>query len=157
TGSFAPRLSGAYVFGVGVIALVFSFPVYLLLDSAVSLWRTQFLSGIGSALVLAAMTGGASSSWRAGPIGRASVLIAGTAVVVWFGSFAAIHKGAAQRLVWERHRAVVAKTLSVAPSVKPNTIIVLINVLREKDPFTHHMWCDLAMRLAYPGIAVAAT
>ena len=42
---------------VGFILVVLSFPVYLLLDSARGLWRTQFLSGIGAGLVLAAVCG----------------------------------------------------------------------------------------------------
>jgi hypothetical protein len=151
------RPNGMHIFVVGIVALVFSFPAYLLLDSASSLWRTQFLSGIGTALVLASLVFAAAYAFPMHPSRRSTAFIVGTAVVVWFGAVAAIEKGAAQRLVWERQRRVMARVLTVAPSVKPNTIVVVINVPRETDPFSHHMWCDLAMRLAYPHIPVAAT
>jgi hypothetical protein len=49
------------------------------------------------------------------------------------------------------------RILQSAPSVKPNTVIVLVNVARDDDPFGHNMWLDLAVRLVYPGIPVAGT
>jgi hypothetical protein len=152
------RVRGWHLLGVGFAALVLSFPVYLLLDHASGLWRTQFLSGVGTALVFTGLVIVALSYVRSlRPVGTAVALTLAASVVVWFGSLAAIDKGAAQRRVWERHRASIARILTVAPSVKPNTIIVLINVPRSEDPFSHHMWLDLAVRLAYPGVPVAAT
>ena len=41
----------------GFVAVALSFPAYLLLNSARSLWRTQFLSGLGAALVFTALLG----------------------------------------------------------------------------------------------------
>jgi hypothetical protein len=154
----ATRERGWRLLCVGFVALALSFPVYLMLESASSLWRTQFLSGIGAALVLTGLIMVALSYGRSTrPAGTAVAFMLATGVIVWFGSVAAIDKGAAQRVVWERHRSAVARILAVAPSVKPNTIIVLVNVPRAEDPFGHHMWLDLAVRLAYPGIPVAAT
>lgn len=34
-------------------------------------------------------------------------------------------------------------------------MIVLTNVPKDDDPFSHNMWLDMALRLAYPGIPVA--
>jgi hypothetical protein len=44
--------------------------------------------------------------------------------------------------------------LRVAPSVKPDTLVVLTNVPKRADPFLHNMWLDVALRLCYPGIRV---
>ena len=49
------------------------------------------------------------------------------------------------------------KILRVAPSVAPFTLVVVTNVPKDKDPFGHNMWLDLALRLVYPGIPVAGT
>jgi hypothetical protein len=138
----------------GFILLALSFPVYLLLDSARGLWRTQFLSGIGAGLVLTALLGLASRVF-ARPAARVAVFLALASVITLFGSVSAIQKGALHRWYWERHRTAVTEILQVAPSVKPNTIIVLTNVSKDNDPFGHNMWMDLALRLAYPGIPVA--
>ncbi len=135
----------------GLSLLVLSFPVYLLLDSARGLWRTQFLSGIGAGLTLTAVAGLASRVlWR--PFLRGAVFLLFGGVVVWFGSLSAIQKGAFHRWVWERHRSAILQVLQVAPSVKPNTVVVLEDVPKNNDPFGHNMWFDMAIRLVYPGI-----
>jgi hypothetical protein len=137
----------------GLVLLVLSFPAYLLLDSARGLWRTQFLSGIGSGMVLTATIGLISHllSWR--PARVFAFFLLG-ATVTYFGSVSAIQKGAFHRWVWERHRAAILKVLKAAPSVRPNTIIVLINVPKNDDPFGDNMWFDMALRLVYPGTPV---
>ena len=141
---------------VGFISVVLSFPVYLLLDSARGLWRTQFLSGIGAGLVLAAVCGLTSQAFvlRTAKIG---LFLGFGAVIAFFGSTSAIQKCAIHRSVWERHRAAMEKILRVAPSVAPFTLVVVTNVPKDKDPFGHNMWLDLALRLVYPGIPVAGT
>ena len=142
--------------GVGLIWVVLSFPAYLLLDSARGLWRTQFLSGIGAGLVLAAVCGLTSQAFvsRTAKLG---LFLGFGAVIAFFGSTSAIQKCAIHRSVWERHRAAMEKILRVAPSVAPFTLVVVTNVPKDKDPFGHDMWLDLALRLAYPGIPVAGT
>lgn len=140
----------------GAAALVLSFPVYLLLDSARTLWRTQFLSGIGAALVLASLVAlPLSFAAFLKPMIRAVLFLCIIAVIVGFGIRSATAKGALQRVLWERQRLALARIVSVAPSVAPNTIVVLINVPVAEDPFGHDMWLDLAVRLMYPGIPVA--
>jgi hypothetical protein len=139
--------------GVGFVLLALSFPVYLLLDSARGLWRTQFLSGIGAGLVLTGLLGLASYAFvRQAAI--ALFLILG-GVIAFFGTASAIQKSAFHRWIWERHRATIREILQVAPSVKPDTIIVLTLVPKDNDPFGHNMWLDMAIRLAYPDIPVA--
>jgi hypothetical protein len=131
-----------------------SFPVYLLLDSARSLWRTQFLSGIGAGLVLAALCGLASHPFVR-RTAKITLFLAFGAVIAFFGSASAIQKCAFERWLWERHRVAIKEILQVAPSVEPYTVIVLTNVPKDNDPIGHNMWLDLALRLAYPGIPVA--
>jgi hypothetical protein len=137
----------------GFVGVILSFPVYLLLDSVRGLWRTQFLSGIGSGLVFTALLGLASYKLRS-QTAKAAILLAGGAVIVYFGCQAAIQLGAFHRGIWERHRTVLTEVLRIAPSVKPETVIVLTDVPRDKDPFGDDMWFDLPLRLVYPGIPV---
>lgn len=139
---------------VGFVLLALSFPVYLLLDSARGLWRTQFLSGIGAGLVLTAVLGLASRAFGRSMLQATTFLILGGAII-FFGSLSAIQKGGFHRWIWERHRTAILEILRIAPSVKPGTVIVLANVPKDNDPFGHNMWLDLALRLAYPGIPVA--
>jgi hypothetical protein len=141
----------------GFTLLALSFPVYLLLESARGLWRTQLLSGPGAGLMLCAVPGLLLTRARfLSDSTKLAIYVAASAAVVYFGSFAAIQKGSLHRLVWERHRAAIIHVLEVAPSVKPDTIIILINVPKDPDPFGHNMWLDLAARLIYPGTRVAA-
>jgi len=139
----------------GSVALVLSFPVYLLLGAARSLWRTQFLSGIGAGLVWTAVLGLISIALWKKISQPATVLVLG-AVIVYFGASSAIAKGAVHRANWERHRAVITEILDSVPNIKPGAVIVLTGLPRNQDPFGHNMWLDLAIRLCYPGIPVAA-
>jgi hypothetical protein len=151
----APRIRSCWMLlAAGVTALVLSFPVYLLLDSARSLWRTQFLSGIGFGLVAAALLG--LLSWLPiGRFGRMAVTIAAGSAIVAYGSVSAIQKGGYHRWVWERHRTAVLEVLRIAPDLQPYTVVVLTNVPKNADPFGHDLWFDMALRLVYPGIPVA--
>jgi hypothetical protein len=141
--------------GVGLVLLVLSFPVYLLLDSARSLWRTQFLSAIGAALLFAALIGFLADRVAAGWL-RFATLAAGTACVAWCGSYSALNKSAEHRRLWEVHRHAMAEVLSVAPRVRSGTLILLTNVPGGAlDPFaSDSSWFDMALRLAYPGTRV---
>jgi hypothetical protein len=138
----------------GFVLLALSFPVYLLLDSARGLWRTQFSSGIGAGLVFTALLGLATYAVKRQTAKITTVLLLGS-VIIFFGSASALQKGALHLWIWEQHRAVLLQILRVAPSVRPNAVIVLTNVPKDKDPFSHNMWLDMALRLAYPGIPVA--
>lgn len=138
----------------GLVGVVLSFPVYLLLDSARGLWRTQFLSGIGAALVFTAILALIVDHlpWRTA---RTAAFILGCGSLIYCGSLAAIGLGAFHRGLWERHRRAISEVLHVAPSVRPDSVIVLTNVPKNADPFGDDMWYDLALRLVYPGIRVA--
>jgi len=139
--------------GAGFMAVVLSFPAYLLLDSARWLWRTQFLSGVGAAVFFTALLGLISYKVR-WQTGKAAILLIGGAAIVYCGSLRALQLGAIHRLGWERHRTAILEVLRLAPSVKPNTVVVLSNVPKALDPFGDDMWFDLALRLVYPGIPV---
>jgi hypothetical protein len=139
---------------VGMGLLILSFPVYLILDSARGLWRTQFLSGIGAGLVLTALAGLVSQVFNR-QANRAVAFLTLGSVVVCIGSAAAIHRGAIHRWIWERHRTTMREVLQVAPSVRPNTVVVLTNITKDNDPFGHDMWYDMGLRLIYPGVDVS--
>jgi hypothetical protein len=144
----------AWLVGAGMIVLLLSFPAYLLLNSATSLWRTQFLSGIGAALVLASLVGLAGTMLPDGKV-RFVWLLATGGVVCFFGARAAYADGWFHYQVWERHRLAIAEVLAVAPRIKPESVIVLVGVPRSSPPFGHNMWFDVALRLAYPHVPVA--
>jgi hypothetical protein len=146
----AQRASALLVLcGVGVVLLVASFPVYLLLSSVRSMWRTQFLSGIGTAITITAVI--ALISQLAAPRLRAVVITAMSAVVIWTGTVAALGYGAFHRRGWELQRQVITSILRQVPSVKPGTLVVLRNVPKAQDPFGHVMWFETALELAYYG------
>jgi hypothetical protein len=139
----------------GILALVLSFPVYLLLDSSRSLWRTQFLSGIGAALLLTSVF-----SFIASAVPRRVqfvVFLALSSSTIWFGTVVALQRGVVHRNAWDAHRAVMQEILRVAPRVQRGALIVLANVPKQSDPFGHVIWLDLAVRLAYMGTPVSAT
>jgi hypothetical protein len=154
-GAIPPRRHLWIAFGIGLLLIIFSFPAYLLLDSARSLWRTQILSGLGAGVVFAALivlcgSGFQPKFFRFGAL----TLLAG--LLVFYGSFSALKKSAYHRWVWERHRHVMAELLETAPKIQPGTLILLTNVPRDDDPFTgDNSWFDMALRLAYPGTPVA--
>jgi hypothetical protein len=141
------------LFSVGAVLLVLSFPVYLVLELSRTLWRTQFLSGIGCSLVLTAAIGLIADRFS-NQGAKLTVVLAATAVIAYFGSVAALERGSVQLSLWERHRSAMTQILRVAPSVRPDTVIVLTNVPKRQDPFVHNMWLDMALRLVYPGIRV---
>jgi hypothetical protein len=144
------------IMGAGVLLLVFSFPVYLVLDSARSLWRTQILSGLGAAMIFAPgvslCAGYARRKWLS-----ASVIAVLSALIVGYGSYSALKKSAYHRWVWERHRSVMAEVIHAAPRVKPGTLLILTNVPKDSagSPLgASNLWFDIAVRLAYPGTEV---
>jgi hypothetical protein len=138
----------------GLAALALSFPAYLLLQGAALLWRTQFLSGIGSALTLASLAGLAASilpgRWL-----RASVFLAVGALVAVFGVAAALRLAASHDEIWSRQRQAVEALLSVAPRLPERAVVLAVNVPKANDPFGHNMWFNFALKLAYPGSRVS--
>lgn len=75
----------------GFVLLALSFPVYLLLDSARGLWRTQFLSGIGAGLVFTALLGLATCAFKRQTLKITTVLLIGS-IITFFGSESALQK-----------------------------------------------------------------
>ena len=147
-GKFGAARPGWRVATLGIVLFVLSFPIYLVLDSARSLWRTQILSGIGAALLFGALI----------MLARKSAVIAVlAAMLVAFGSYSALKKAAYQRWVWERYRAVIAAVIHAAPRVKSETFVVLTGVPKNGagDPLNRsELWFDIATRLAHPGTPV---
>jgi hypothetical protein len=148
------KLFGALA--AGLLLIVFSFPAYLLLNSARSLWRTQMLSSIGAALFLGALIVICASALQAKWL-RFGLLAVLSACVVWCGSYSALAKSANHRWLWDRHERAMQEVLDVAPRLKSGTLIILTNVPEgERDPLGgDNMWFDMALRLAYPGTPVA--
>ena len=152
--SLVPPLSTALALvAAGVVFLAFSFPVYLVLEQARALWRTQFLSAIGAALVLTSLIGLAAHALSRTMLKTAAFLAFG-AVVAYFGALGAIQKGAHFRAAWEQHRAAMIQLLHVVPNVEAETIVILTNVPRADDAFGDNLWFDMALRLAYPYLNV---
>lgn len=146
------RLSWFLIVGAAVLAL--SFPVYLILDSARGLWRTQMLSGMGAGVVLAGLAGFAAMAvWR--PAWRTTAFLLLGSAVAFEGSLAAIQRGATHRFIWERHRMAIREVLQVAPSVHSGTLLILTGINPEEDPFGDDLWFDFALRLIYPNMLVS--
>jgi hypothetical protein len=137
------------VLGVGIVTLVASFPVYLLLSTARGLWRTQLLSGIGTAVTITAAI--ALMTCLVGARWRVILLTTLSAVVIWSGAVAALGRGASHREGWERHREAIAGILREVPSVTPGTLVVLRDVPKARDPFGDGLWFELALKLVYHG------
>jgi hypothetical protein len=158
--TFAPsRRTLAGLLGAGVILLVLSFPAYLLLTSARSLWRTQLLSGLGASVIFASLACFAGhlarSMARRGQWIVPAAGLALTSFVVYAGAARAIDLGGRRQGSWEMHRRAMAGVLHSVPRVQPGTLIFLSNVPKDADPFGHTMWFDMALRLSYPGVSVA--
>jgi hypothetical protein len=138
----------------GLSWIVVSFPAYLLLNSARSLWRTQLLSGPGAAMVFAGMATVLSTAVARRRAVRA-ISLALAAIVVYHGAACAVQRGGLHEQNWQSHRRGIVALLRAVPQVTPGTIIVMTNVPKERDPFRHAYWFDLAMRLAYPKTPVS--
>jgi hypothetical protein len=134
---------------VGLTIVITSFPVFLALDSARSLWRTQFLAGWGVALFWSGILVAVALRSASRPLQRAMLLSLG-GVIIACGVSAAVEKGAFHQTVWREHRQAIRKLLSTAPQVKPHTVVVMTGVPRSNDPFRDNLWFDVAVRLAYP-------
>ncbi len=140
---------------VGLILLVLSFPAYLVLADADSLWRTQFLGGIGAAVVLAAIAGLLALAVRQRVL-QVAVAAVAAGVVSYFGVYASFTMASFHYSNWQRTRTAIAEVVGFAPRLKPDTLVVVTGVPKDSalgllDPFTaDNMWFDLSLRLAYP-------
>jgi hypothetical protein len=132
----------------GLFLLVMSFPAYLLLETARSTWRTQLLSGPGAAIFMSAAI--AIIAGR-----RSWLMLAIAAPLIWWGAHSAIEHGAWHRSIWRTHQRAVQEMLRAAPRVENGTVVVLTGVSKSPDPLGDNYWCDIAVRLAYPGTQVA--
>jgi hypothetical protein len=143
-----------FLAAIGTVALLASFPAYLILTSSRLVWRTQFLSGIGFGIAFAAIAalGGTLVRNR-----RLSLLITVTAAaaVAYFGAGASYRAAHFHYGIWLRHKHAIEEVLEAAPHVKPNTVIVYTGVPASADPFGDTMWFDMALRLAYPHVPLA--
>ena len=144
-----------HLLGAGFIFLVLSFPAYILLATVREPRRTQLLSAIAAAIVL-----GTVINILAGLIPRerwrplVAILLA--IPVMWVGASRTIERGGARRWDWITHVEVMRQLLRAVPNVKNGTVVVMINVPKDVDPFFHFaFWYNNALRLAYPRTTVA--
>jgi hypothetical protein len=138
---------------IGALVFVLSFPAYLILTSSRLVWRTQFLSGIGFGVFVAAVIVLAATFLRSR---RAQLtVLVGAAVVAFFGAAASYRMADFHYGIWLRHKHAVEEVLEAAPRVRPGTVIVYTGVPATADPFGDAMWFDMALRLAYPHVAVS--
>jgi hypothetical protein len=136
---------------LGVSLIILSFPVYVLLDNATNLWRTQMLSGPAVGIAFAGLAALAKPNQPV--VGGIGLLIAASFAVQGVRSsqdLALLH-----RFIWEKHRLVVANILRIAPQVRPDTFFILVNRGPEPLIFGHNLWFDMALRVAYPDQRVA--
>ncbi|HZU97625.1 MAG TPA: hypothetical protein VFF73_13075 [Planctomycetota bacterium] len=132
------------------LVLVASFPVYLLLDSADTFWRTQMLSGLGAGVFTCAVLALVASFMTRESL-AALVLLVGGSFYVFCGVQVAVIRGAYHHDIWLRQKGIVGRMLELAPRVKPGTIVVLTGVPEKQDPFIESgLWFDFAVALAYP-------
>ena len=134
--------------------LVASYLVILLLNDNRLLWRTEFLPGFATACL------GGTALYallnRVQTTARRTVLAVGVITLVGvFSVLAGVNSGMLFHEMWERQRAVMSSIIANAPSVADGTLFVIRNIDRQKEPFGHNMWFDLALRLAYPDTTVA--
>ena len=137
----------------GAILLSLSFPAYLLLGTARNGWRTQFLSGFGTAMVLGSAIA-LLTVWISNRRWQSVVSVVLVIPFIWYGSIIAIERGGRHRWYWQRHLRGVQEVLRAAPQVRDGTVIILVDVPKANDPFGDDFWFDMAMRLAYPGVKV---
>jgi hypothetical protein len=135
--------------GCGAALFAFSFPVFLLLDSARGLWRTQFIAGLGYGLLVVAVAG-ILASFVPRRLGRPVAFYALCLIPLVFGLRASIKRGELHYGLWERHRFAMEQILRVAPAVSPGSTIILTNVPKDASPFGDNMWYLVALQLAYP-------
>ena len=135
--------------GWGATLFVFSFPVFLLLDSSRMLWRTQFIASLGYG-VLVAVAAGLLASILSERRVRNAAFCSVCIIPMVYGLHASIKRGEFHYGIWERHRFAVAQVLKIAPSVASGTTIILTNVPKEGSPFGDNMWYLAALQLAYP-------
>jgi hypothetical protein len=138
----------AVIAAIGTFLVVASFPAYLLLASARSLWRTQLLSSLGAGVLVAAVFAGVATALRRFAV---PALLALACLYVFFGVRAAVLLGAYHHEDWLEQRRVVARMLEQVPRLQPDTVVVLTGVPEDRDPFKNSgLWFEFAVRLAYP-------
>lgn len=151
-----PAAKYAALLITAVVLLALSFPVYLLLASARSLWRTQMLSGIAAALVFTALIGLVTWSVKSARYRPLLALVLGS-VTVFYGSAAAVQLGSNHASAWEKQRSIMEEILEALPSVESPAMVLVVGLPRQYDGFGHNMWFDFALRLAYPDVELAGT
>ncbi len=138
-------------FGIGVMILLLSFPVYLLLAGNTIFWRTQMLSGFGAAITLGA---GILLLTKLMPTRhyRALLAIAACSVIVFNGVRAGVYLQGFHAYRWQIHRSVMEQIAHLVPNVEKQTLILLTNLPKayENDPFGAALWFDFPIQLLYP-------
>jgi hypothetical protein len=137
-----------------MVALLLSFPAYLVIAGNTNFWRTQMLSGFGAALTLTACALLVASLTRRPLLGQGvSVVLAGA--VVFFGVRAGERIGGVHAHGWEQHRAIMWQVVNLVPGVDNDALIMVVGVPRDKDPIGDPQWFDFPVRLSYQGHTVA--
>lgn len=134
--------------------LIAAYLVPIILADNRKMWRTEFLASFAAGTLMAwalyALIGllGARRWIEFSAVFLVSVMAA-------FSVQCGVNAGWFFRTMWEQHRLVIASVLRDAPRLADGTVVVLRQVDLERDPFGHNMWFDLALRVAYPGTALA--
>jgi hypothetical protein len=149
--SAMPSREAAKLILLGVTLIILSFPVYVLLDNAVNLWRTQMLSGSAVGIAFAGLAALAKPNR---PIFAGIGLLVAASFAIQ-GVRSAQNEALFHRIIWEKHRSIVAGILRVAPQVRAEAFFILVNRGPEPLIFGHNLWFDMALRVAYPDQRVA--
>ena len=138
-------------FGIGLMILILSFPVYLLLAGNSMFWRTQMLSGFGSAIVLSSgllLLAQLITRQKY----RAVLAVAAASVIVFNGVRAGVFFQGFHEWRWQIHRNVMEQISHLAPAVENQTLILLTNLPKtyQGDPFGAALWFDFPIQILYP-------
>lgn len=143
----------------GGLWLLLSFPVYLLMRNNTNFLRSQMLSSYGAAIVTVLLLL-LLAQWLL--TGRATryrgwFAVAACSVIVLAGVRAGVISQLLIGQQWQAHQQVMTQLVQIAPNVKPNTIILMLDVPRGygMDPFQELIWFDQPLRVLYRSRQVA--
>jgi len=146
-----PKIHLLMSFAIGLMILILSFPVYLLLAGNTMFWRTQMLSGFGSAIVLSS---GILLLTQVMPKRkyRAILAVALCSMIVFNGVRAGVFFQGFHEYRWQIHRNLMSQISHLIPNVENPTLILLTNLPKayERDPFGATLWFDFPIQLLYP-------
>lgn len=138
-------------FGIGIILLILSFPVYLLLAGNTIFWRTQMLSGFGAAIMLGSVLLFLAKVLIKGKY-QAVLAVVACSVIVFTGVQAGVTFQGFHEHRWQLHRSIMSQIAHLVPDVEDQTLILVTNLPKDydRDPFGAALWFDFPIQLLYP-------